>query len=266
VLLGHAGGAAPVFDLSVSDGLALTGPYPANIVFMGGTIPPANGGTGDALAIAGDGAYFLSPPATQPATGLTPVLAATLPSLLSGLPGAIATEFLRTPVIGPIGLVLQAGGGLQETKFAMAAGLAPIRAEGDVIDTRLADVQLGVAPLRAEMSAVPTEKADMSVNVDPLRAEMGIVPTHLDLALADAEKWRLETIASALKVGGLLVALGATWWAVRSTGLISGLLAAAPTWRHVDPLPALGRDDEDEAKQGPEGAKQAGQDPTGPKI
>jgi hypothetical protein len=96
--------------------------------------------------------------------------------------------------------------------------------------------------------------------VDPIRAEMAIVPTHRDLDLADVEKWQFETVPAALKVTGLAVALGAAWWAARSTGLISGLLAAAPTWRHVDPLPALGRDDEDEAKKDRAGGKQAGQD------
>jgi len=91
---------------------------------------------------------------------------------------------------------------------------------------------------------------------------LAIVPTHRDLDLADAEKWRLETLPGALKVTGLVGALGAALWAARSTGLISALLAAAPTWRHVDPLPALGRDDENQAKKGQPGGNQAGRDPT----
>jgi hypothetical protein len=36
------------------------------------------------------------------------------------------------------------------------------------------------------------------------------------------------------------------WWAARAAGLIASLLASSPAWRHVDPLPVLGRDEGDE--------------------
>jgi len=118
-----------------------------------------------------------------------------------------------------------------------------------------------VDPLRAEMNAIPTEKSVMPGNVDPLRAEMAVVATHRELELAEAEKWRLETLPGVLKITGLAAALGAAWWAARSTGLLAGLLAAAPTWRHVDPLPALGRDEQDPAKPGSPGGNPAKQNP-----
>ena len=35
------------------------------------------------------------------------------------------------------------------------------------------------------------------------------------------------------------------WWAARAAGLIASLVASAPAWRHVDPLPVLGRDDDE---------------------
>jgi hypothetical protein len=40
--------------------------------------------------------------------------------------------------------------------------------------------------------------------------------------------------------------VGAVWWAARAGGLIASLLASAPAWRHLDPLPVLGRPEEDD--------------------
>ena len=34
--------------------------------------------------------------------------------------------------------------------------------------------------------------------------------------------------------------------AERAAGLMASLLASSPAWRHVDPLPVLGRDEEEE--------------------
>jgi len=42
-----------------------------------------------------------------------------------------------------------------------------------------------------------------------------------------------------------VMSVGAVWWAARAAGLVSSLLASSPAWRHVDPLPVLGRDDEE---------------------
>jgi hypothetical protein len=36
-------------------------------------------------------------------------------------------------------------------------------------------------------------------------------------------------------------------------GIIASLLASAPAWRHLDPLPVLGRDEEDEEREAHEG-------------
>jgi hypothetical protein len=38
------------------------------------------------------------------------------------------------------------------------------------------------------------------------------------------------------------------WWASRISGLLGTLLASTPAWRHIDPLPVLGRDKDDEDK------------------
>ena len=41
-------------------------------------------------------------------------------------------------------------------------------------------------------------------------------------------------------------------WILRAGGLISSLLASLPAWRHMDPLPILARDDEQDEEATPE--------------
>jgi hypothetical protein len=45
----------------------------------------------------------------------------------------------------------------------------------------------------------------------------------------------------------MVLSVGVVWWATRAAGLVSSLLASSLAWRHVDPLPVLGRDDEESA-------------------
>jgi hypothetical protein len=52
-----------------------------------------------------------------------------------------------------------------------------------------------------------------------------------------------------IKITGLALSVGAVWWAARAAGLIASLVASAPAWRHLDPLPVLGHDEEDEKWQ-----------------
>ena len=45
---------------------------------------------------------------------------------------------------------------------------------------------------------------------------------------------------------GLVVSAGAVAWAAVSSGFLASLLAAFPAWRHLDPIPILGKDDDDD--------------------
>jgi VCBS repeat-containing protein len=263
----HTGGAAPSFDLAVSDGSALTGPYAGNIIFTAGTTPPSNGGGTPAAGVA-EGAVLAAATGSGPIIDSAPPSPDALPVVLTGLPPAFATNFIRTPLVGPTvvsegGSVrfIAAEGGLAAKPDTLAADarlgsdgqLPPIRAEGDLIETRITDVTVSVQRLRADELGVKLSEyayACVPETVDPAPAQMSIVPTQRDLELNAEDKWRLDFVSGALTVTGLVVAAGAVWWAARSAGLISGLLAASPTWRHVDPLPAVGRDEEDEPKAG----------------
>ncbi len=56
----------------------------------------------------------------------------------------------------------------------------------------------------------------------------------------------ITVVLNAVKITGLALSVGAVWWAARAGGLIASLLASAPAWRHLDPLPVLGRAEDDE--------------------
>ena len=53
---------------------------------------------------------------------------------------------------------------------------------------------------------------------------------------------------SAVRITGLAFSVGAVWWAARAAGLVASVLASSPAWRHVDPLPVLGKDEEEESE------------------
>jgi len=91
-----------------------------------------------------------------------------------------------------------------------------------------------------------TLPARTEIAVEPIRAEMQVLPTGHQFAQDDEEKQRIEVILGTVRITGLALSVGAVWWAARAAGLIASLLASAPAWRHMDPLPVLGRDEEDE--------------------
>jgi hypothetical protein len=138
-----------------------------------------------------------------------------------------------------------------EAKIAADAKLPPIRVEGDVIETRVVDPRIAFERLRADELEVRADRYEyecVPLTVDPMGAEMRAGPSPSDLEPGDEEKWRLKMTFGALEVTGLVVAAGAIWWAARASGLIAGLVAALPAWRHVDPLGAFGRDEKKKSK------------------
>jgi len=50
----------------------------------------------------------------------------------------------------------------------------------------------------------------------------------------------------AIRMTSFALSVGAIWWATRATGLIASLLSSLPAWRNFDPLPVLGRNEEDD--------------------
>jgi hypothetical protein len=83
------------------------------------------------------------------------------------------------------------------------------------------------------MDQLPTAIQPLEFGLGPQRPHEE--PRGLDFAL------------DAIRTMGMVMSVGAVWWAMRAAGLVSSLLAMAPTWRHIDPLPVLGRDENDAA-------------------
>jgi len=107
-----------------------------------------------------------------------------------------------------------------------------------------------ISSVRAQSDSLQTQPARTEIEVEPIRAEMQILPTSHAFDPEDEEKHRIEVIMGSVKITGLALSIGAVWWAARAAGLIASLLASAPAWRHMDPLPVLGRDEEDETAAG----------------
>ena len=61
-------------------------------------------------------------------------------------------------------------------------------------------------------------------------------------------KEQISVMLDSAQMGTVALSVGVVWWASRVTGMIGSLLASMPAWRQLDPLPVLGRDDDEEAK------------------
>ncbi len=64
--------------------------------------------------------------------------------------------------------------------------------------------------------------------------------------LSPEERRNMEIVLNSAKLSGVALSVGAVWWATRAGGLLASLLATAPAWRSIDPLPIFGRTDDEE--------------------
>ncbi len=236
VVFVHDGsGNAPTFTVLVSDGTASDGPYLGNVVFSGGggsgtgsggvVIAPPTGGGG----AAGDGTITtISPPAAPPAPQPEE----------SGVTNPATQEFLRAPTTAP------ASGDGDAAPIDTSA--APPRQAAGAELQKVAIAVTELPSVRAEGETVTLQPAAQEVQVEPVVAEMRVLPVRGEADADDEERTRVEVLFSSIKITGLAMSVGAVWWAARAAGLMASLLASSPAWRHVDPLPVLGRDDEEE--------------------
>jgi hypothetical protein len=207
---------APTFSIQVTDGTAPVGPFAANIVFNLSNFtppsPPGGGGGGGGSTTVTSSA---PPPAPGPASD----------------PGPTFQSFLRPPTGAQEG-----GEDVEEPRPAPSLS-AEARAVAALAQT---------LPIRTQAEVLETTPTRTEIEVEPIRAEMQVLPTSHQFAQDDEEKRRIEVIMGTVRITGLALSVGAVWWAARAAGLIASLLASAPAWRHMDPLPVLGRDEEDE--------------------
>jgi hypothetical protein len=150
---------------------------------------------------------------------------------------AAAQTFLRAPTTAP------ANG---DSDTPADTTVAPPRQTGGVTAQKTAVASTELPTVRAKAETVEPLPASQEVKVEPVVAEMRVLPVRGDPELDDEERTRVDIVLNSIKITGLAFSVGAVWWAARAAGLVASLLASSPAWRHVDPLPVLGRDDEEE--------------------
>ena len=111
-------------------------------------------------------------------------------------------------------------------------------------------------PLRGESPNIAT--LDLGVLIqssDPQYTLFeGTSPADWSIASAYSDtttlqkKEQISVLLDSAQMGGIALSVGVVWWASRVTGVIGSLLASAPAWRHLDPLPVVGRDDEEKTE------------------
>ena len=60
---------------------------------------------------------------------------------------------------------------------------------------------------------------------------------------------KIEVVMESVRMGGIVLSVGVVWWASRVSGLIGSLLSSVPAWRHLDPLPIVGKDEDKDEEQ-----------------
>jgi hypothetical protein len=221
-------GVAPTASITVSDGAIAAGPVALNIAFTadGGPVmtPPINDGSAGSL-----------PPAPPPA----PVAQAAQST--TATPSAAATVFQRAPT-NP----RSEGGGQGAEEVAAPVARLP---GGSIPGVQVATPVVQLQQSRAESEQIETKFTSYEIEVAPVRDEMQVLPMRgLGDPAAEDERRQLGVVVSAVRITGLAFSVGAVWWAARAAGLVASVLASSPAWRHVDPLPVLGKDEEEESE------------------
>jgi hypothetical protein len=225
-------GNAPSFSIYVSDGVDGTGPTPGNIAFSG----PGSGATSSNGGSAGGTITLSATLGGNPTSPFTlSVSPAVLPVVRLGLLDPVGQDFLRTFIDTPASTTQEA------VRVSSEAPTRVVRAAMDAVASKVVTAAAGLPPVRAEAEALETRPVSAALQLEPVRAEMRAVPVRQDLLVGDEEGWRAGAVLNAIRIGGLVLSVGALVWAARAAGLLATVLASSPAWRHVDPLLALGR-------------------------
>jgi hypothetical protein len=218
-------GNAPAYELSVDDGLLIDGPYAASVSFNATplvvTLPPPPPPVLNELP----------PPAPPPA--VEPPAEEPEAPAQSGDSGALQGGFSpgRIEVAGPAVQLNDFDGALAGPSYQPVATFNRFT-PGPRIDPTLQ--LLAAAP--ANLTYLPSVPVDWTAH--------SAFPEEGEEAQQDA----IDVLLEQVQLGGMALSVGVVWWASRISGLLGSLLASAPAWRHIDPLPVVGRDEDEEKK------------------
>jgi hypothetical protein len=221
----HDGSAsAPAYSVSVSDGSLTVGPYLARGNLVVPAVPAA-----PALPVAP--APNLPAPVVQPATASSA--------------GAGAPAVARPAVVFP-------GAGIAAPEVVLNVETLKLDIKGLVREA----VKLTPTPNHYEPGGpiqvgleLPSGQAQLSFG--PLTPpEWTAQFAFPDEGGSGGQKDQIKILLEQVQLGGLALSVGVVWWASRVSGLLGSLLASAPAWRNIDPLPVLGRDEEQDKDKG----------------
>jgi hypothetical protein len=202
-------GRAPTFSATVSDGNLTDGPRTARVTFTAA------------------GAIDESPrPKAEDELGFLRVAGFGGTGDAGGLVSPSAVNFVRHPTVPEFVETV----GARPAVAAAAPANKPAGA-GDTPQVVVADALLAFdAPQLSTLDG-----SDMRVEILSSRG--------VDLGRAFESDLDLDT----MRLTGMVLSVGFVWWALRASGLLASLLASAPVWRHVDPLPVLSPTDKGRA-------------------
>jgi len=238
---------APSYDVALSDGTTTLPPSPVTI------------------------GSFVTTPVAQPT--MQPVVALVAPApVFVPLPQVSSLSQADAPAPSASEPAPAASGGNEAANGggASAAGRAgPVLSGGRVVVAEPVGTEMPVAIHTAFVRLEP-KLTRVSLNPAPelVPAEMGLQiqgsdPTYMQFGPTALVSWsaqsafpdeghgagerdQIQIIMETVEMGGIALSVGVVWWASRVGGLIGSLLASMPAWRHLDPLPIVGRDEEEE--------------------
>ncbi len=216
---------APAYAVSVSDGSVTVGPYAGSVVFVATPLPSG------------------SAPAPKPSAPPPPaiVLASTAAQNSAKQHDDVSTLALAN-VISP-GRVIASFNDLAESQIALApiGKRAGFRLIQPVATLNTYDPTKGAEPQLAQLDLTPAQlQFRGSVPID-----WAVAPAFEE-GFQDQAQQHLQMLLDSVKFGGMALSVGVVWWASRVSGLLGSLIASAPAWRHIDPLPVVGRDEDEE--------------------
>jgi phage gp29-like protein len=218
-------GSAPAYALTVSDGVLSDGPLAASIAFSADSVVPEP----------------IATPSPEPTVNPGPTEG-------GGSSGGIAVPARSGRGAASAPPVLPPGGAIEpEAEINLFTGrtsLTPVRARLPVATLNSYDAAPRIDPTLELLAALPANLEYLpSVPID-----WGIQSAFPESAEQQTQRDQIEVLLDQIELGGLALSVGVVWWASRISGLLGTLLTSTPAWRHIDPLPVVGRDEEEDKK------------------
>jgi hypothetical protein len=231
----HAGGnAAPAFEVAASDSVSTTAFTAATIVFTPPVVnnpPPLQDNP---------------PPSSSPSRRDPPPASGSSPTTANAQPIEQILGVSRGEAVAPAMLILQVPQVPTAERNAQSKTNAPNPVKAVPV--------LALGPTTMQMQPIslpPTIAPTLPTKIEPAKEVIEEVVPAVGQIL-DGPEQKIEGITLSLdstKAMGIALSVGIVSWVLRAAGLLSSLLASLPAWNHVDPLPVLAKNKNDEDEE-----------------